>query len=479
MDIITLKKRLLVTLYALLASIPALLFGYYLGAICATAYAPKEVKRSPWKYAGELEINWMIFVEFAAVLCGVVQLQDVFQNGGPLVSISSTGLLFIFFVPLLWIFLANYSPDDNVLGGFPGLLFLGFAGASTLINLIIYISEISPSTIRGALVSTVFLQIAGGQIVYHLLNLLTSSTTQEIQTWRWMLPIVLSVIHVTVAVGVLPESPRWLCRKGQIQQAEESLKMIRSSSEVSKEVKAMELSLVEEYKVPSKRIIVGFGSIAAQQLVGINMIMHYSYTILRLTTNRYSSSKTENGNADNMDMLAASEIPLITSSLVLVGTLLCTTLVDRFGRRRLLLVSICGIISALGKSVGSILLPFPNTNAGKENLAFWYDIGEERASGMGLLALMALAMYIIFYSLGIGTIPWIINSEIYPLKYRSVCLVFANMVYWCSKITVQDFLFDSLGCYLSVAEMLSTLFVFSSSGPFHLFLHSRDQRVAT
>ncbi|MCL7037173.1 hypothetical protein MKW94_012801 [Papaver nudicaule] len=147
-----------------------------------------------------------------------------------------------------------------------------------------------------------------------------------------------------------------------------------------------------------------------------------------------------------MSTVSSSEIPLITSSLVLVGTLICTILVDRFGRRRLLLVSISGIISSLGL------------------LSLLFYIGSSSAG-----ALLALAMYIVFHSLGIGTVPWIINSEIYPTKYRTICLAVANLVYWCSKMVVQDFLFDNLGQYLSVAQMLFLFCLFSAV--VGLFIH--------
>ncbi|KAI3862603.1 hypothetical protein MKW92_046246 [Papaver armeniacum] len=200
--------------------------------------------------------------------------------------------------------------------------------------------------------------------------------------------------------------------------------------------------------------------------------MRYSYAIFHLTTNRYNST-TANGNADNIiSRASSSEIPLITSSLVLVGTLICTIFVDRFGRRRLLLVSISGIISSLGLlswlfsigsgSVGGIMYPSLNINAGDENRDFWYNTDEERASCMGLLAWLALAMYMVFHSLGIGTVPWIINSEIYPIKYRIVCLAVANVVFWCSKMVVQDLLFESLGQYLSVGQILFLLCLFST-----------------
>ncbi|KAI3857962.1 hypothetical protein MKX03_006176 [Papaver bracteatum] len=383
-------------------------------------------------------------------------------------------------------------------------MFLGFAGAFILIFLTVYISDISPSTMRGALVSTVFLQIAAGQILYHLLNRISSSTPQETRTWHWVIATMLPITHIIVLIaGGLPESPRWLYQKGCIQQAEESLKMMWSSSDVLKEVTAMEmeLSLVDEvdlpeiqqenelkfldviwlYKVLGRKIIVGFGSLVAQQFVGIGMIMRYSYAIFHLTTNRYNSTTT-NGNADNViSRMSSLEIPLITSSLVLVGTLICTIFVDRFGRRRLLLVSISGIISSLGLlswlfsigsgSVGGIIYPSLNINVGDENRDFWYNTDEERASCMGLLAWLALAMYMVFHSLGIGTVPWIINSEIYPIKYRIVCLAVANVVFWCSKMVVQDLLFESLGQYLSVGQILFLLCLFSTVVGLFIYLY--------
>ncbi|KAI3876148.1 hypothetical protein MKW98_029100 [Papaver atlanticum] len=302
-------------------------------------------------------------------------------------------------------------------------MYLGIAGAQILIFLTIYISEISPSAIRGALVSTVFLQIAGGQLLYHLLNRISSSTTQEIHTWHWLLATSLPIIHIIVYIaGVLPESPRWLYRNGYKQLAEVSLKLMRRSScEVFKDVTAMELSLVEEVDeveerqqeneltslddVLTRRIIVGFGSLVTQQLVGISMIMHYNYAIFHLTTNRYNS-KIINGNADTVISMVSS--------------------------------------------------------VGDENRDFWYNTDEERATCMGLLALLALAMYIIFHLLGIGTVPWIINTEIYPMKYKAVSLAMANIAYWSSKMIVQDLLFDSLGSYLSVAQTLFMLCLISA-----------------
>ncbi|KAI3849679.1 hypothetical protein MKW98_026593 [Papaver atlanticum] len=497
-------KRLAATIFA--ASTPALIFGYYLAIIYSTAYAPKEVNRSPWEYLPETRVLWMYFIESGATSYGGLALLYFTKNFGPLASIAIADSAFIFLVPLL----AGSLPHHNMKELFVGLLSIGSTGGASIIFLTMYISEISPRKIRGALVSTIFLQIAVGQILYHLLKLLSSSShlhLEEVEIWHWRLAIVLPIIHLAFLIGgALPESPRWLHRKGHTEKAKEALIFLRSSDEVSSEVKSMELSLMEEaeeegkgqqqkelesvscypfsipwYMVPSRRIIAGYGLFVAQQFVGLNMIMHYSYTIFHLTTNRYSR-KTEIGNSERiMNTTSALEIPLILSSLVLVGTLICTTLVDRFGRRRLLLISISGIITSLGllsclfhigiNCAGGLKLPFSNIGVVDDNRLFWYNIDEERASSMGLLALAALAMYMISYSLGVGTVPWIIHSEIYPVKYRFICVIMGSVVYWMAKLLVKHFFLDSLGQYFSVADMLFLLYLFSWAVGFFIYFY--------
>ncbi|KAI3839765.1 hypothetical protein MKW98_010070 [Papaver atlanticum] len=501
-------KGLVATVFA--ASTPALVFGYYLAIICSTAYAPEEVTRSPWEYLPETRVAWMYYIELGAIIYGGLGLVNFTKYFGPLASIAIADASFILLVPLLVVYMGNL-PHHDMKELFVGLLSIGAAGGASVVFLTIYISEISPSKIRGALVSTIFLQIAVGQILYHLLKLLSSSShlhLEEVETWHWRLAIVLPIIHLAFLIGgALPESPRWLYRKGHSEKAKEALILLRSSNEVSSEVKFMELSLMEEaeedkgqrekekqlesrncypfstpwYMVPSRRIVAGYGLFVAQQFVGLNMIMHYSYTIFHLTTNRYSR-KTEIGNSETIiNTTSALEIPLIMSTLVLVGTLICTTLVDRFGRRRLLLISISGIISSLGllsclfhigiNCAGGLKLLFSNTGVVDDNRLFWYNIDEEMASSMGLLALAALAVYMISYSLGVGTVPWIINSEIYPMKYRFVCVIMGNVVYWMAKLLVEVFFLDKLGKFFSVADMLFLLFSFSWVVGFFIYFY--------
>ncbi|KAI3854430.1 hypothetical protein MKW92_051748 [Papaver armeniacum] len=437
------KRRLVATIIA--ASTPALVFGYYLGNALLLLH----------------NVSWMYFVELGAMTYGGYGLVYFTKKCGPLTSIAIANSAFIFLVPLL----VGSLPHHDMKQLFFGLISVGSAGAACVVYLTIYVSEISPPKIRGAFVSTIFCQIAGGQILYHLLKLLNSSSRlhlEEVEIWHWMLAIVVPVIHLTYLMGgALPESPIWLYRNvsSEVKSMELSLSMEEAEEEQDKKEKELERVCwypfaFPWYMVPSRRIIAGYGLFVAQQFVGLNMMTHYSYTILHLTTNRYSR-KTE-----NIMTTAALEIPLIQSSLVLIGTLICTILVDRLGRRRLLLISISGIILSLN----GLKLPFSSIMGAvveDDNRLVWYNIAQERASGMGLLALAALAMYMISYSLGIGTVPWIINSELYPMKYRYNCVIMGSVAYWMAKQLVEVFFLDNLGRYFSVADMLFLLCLFS------------------
>ncbi|KAI3956265.1 hypothetical protein MKW92_028088 [Papaver armeniacum] len=390
-DTTLLRKRFLVIVVALVACIGASICGYYTAIIYASFYAGEEARRPPWKYLREIDVTDMLCIHAAAFALGALTLDKLNDSGGE-------------------------DPFVN----FWGLVFIGWAVGMVIPNLITYVSEISPPSMRGALVSTIFLQFAGGKMLYHLINL--TSSTKDVETSPWKLGIVAAVIHFIVcAMMVLPESPRWLYRKGQKAKAVETLHMIRSAHEISGEVEAMKSSMeaeiakegcIEDYddwcdkafpisicfkrfdirgRISYKRIFAGIGCLVAQQFVGMNMIMHLSYTVFNLIGPGYITK-----NDEEMAKVGALAIPLITSALSVVGIIFCTTLVDRCGRRRLLLVSMFGIITSLG--LLSYVFRVNGQSLGIDD-RIWYD--NEGISPLGLLALVALAMYMIFYSLGI------------------------------------------------------------------------------
>ncbi|CAL9077510.1 unnamed protein product [Musa acuminata var. zebrina] len=395
-----------------------------------------------------------------------------------------------------------------------GRIFVGFGVGMASMTSPLYISEASPARIRGALVSTNGLLITGGQFLSYLINL---AFTKAPGTWRWMLGVaaVPALVQFLLMLS-LPESPRWLYRKERKEEAVDILRRIYPAEEVEAEIEALRLSVeaeiaeegsIGEYSLPGKlrkalsNVAVRRGLVAgilcqvAQQFVGINTVMYYSPTIVQLA-----------GFASNSTALALS---LITSGLNALGSIVSIYFVDRAGRRRLLLLSLIGIVTCLAllsgvffgvtkhspavskeetQLFGNYTCPAFNPTSGMEwtcmdcmratsecgfcahggnkllpgaclrsdstvrdachaNHREWYTRG--CPSNFGWLALVALGAYIVSYSPGMGTVPWIVNSEIYPLRYRGLCGGLAAVANWVSNLIVTQ-------TFLSLTEALGT-----------------------
>ncbi|KAK9130143.1 hypothetical protein Sjap_010630 [Stephania japonica] len=401
----------------------------------------------------------------------------------------------------------------------------------------LYISEASPTKIRGALVATNGLLITGGQFLAYCINL---AFTRATGTWRWMLGVAaLPAIVQFLLLWFLPESPRWLYRKGRKDEAREILNKIYGPDEVKQEEEALAASIADEItedgsvgagnvftKVKSawsnpgvrKGLVAGIGCQVAQQFVGINTVMYYSPTIVQLA-----------GYASNSTAMALS---LITSGLNAIGTIISMCFVDKYGRRKLLLISMVGIIVCLyslyaafevaanrspsvnrvdtvhfgNNTVCPTYLNTPNPSKWScvtclllhqivafvqiketQYVDFYHNFshkllqpgaclaldsnskkacgGEHRQwytqgcpSNIGWLALIFLASYIISYAPGMGTVPWIVNSEIYPLRHRGICGGMAAMANWVSNLIVSQ-------SFLSLTKAVGsswTFFIFAS-----------------
>ncbi|EER98432.1 hypothetical protein BDA96_02G127700 [Sorghum bicolor] len=388
----------------------------------------------------------------------------------------------------------------------------------------LYISEASPARIRGALVSTNGLLITAGQFLSYLINL---AFTKVSGTWRWMLGVAgVPALLQFVLMLALPESPRWLYRKDRKREAEEIMRKVYPPEEVDEEIEALRASV--EADMAQERSIGGgglagtlrkaFGSVVvrrgltagvlcqvAQQFVGINTVMYYSPTIVQLA-----------GFASNSTALALS---LVTSGLNAAGSVVSMFFVDKAGRRRLMLLSLTGVVACLGMLSGVFfavdshspdvslagtalfgangtcpefdlaavageewtctqcikapsecgfcaadtdkLLPGACLRTSDESRRAcragrreWYTRG--CPSSFGWLALVALGAYIVSYSPGMGSVPWLINSEVYPLRFRGVCGGIAAVANWTSNLLVTQ-------TFLSLTQALGT------AGTFLLF----------
>jgi len=365
----------------------------------------------------------------------------------------------------------------------------------------LYISEASPTKVRGSIVSTNGLLITGGQFLSYCINL---AFTKAPGTWRWMLGIAaVPAIIQFFLMFYLPESPRWLYRKKREAEAIAIMKMIHPPEDIENEIQELKQSVEEEIELhgPSQKIqfsqlwkvkevryalIAGCGIQIFQQFVGINTVMYYSPTIVQLA-----------GFASNTVALLLS---LITSGLNALGSILAIYLIDKFGRRKLLISSLLGVIASLVlltivfhittdssplvsrkatqqfsgyqcpqyistsatwdcmrclkaspecgfcASGGNQLLPGACllSNSTVKHVCEgdsrpWFTRG--CPSQYGWVAVLGLALYIIFFAPGMGTLPWVINSEIYPLRYRGTCGGLAATSNWVSNLIVaQTFL---------------------------------------
>lgn len=396
-----------------------------------------------------------------------------------------------------------------------GRVFVGLGVGMASMTSPLYISEASPARIRGALVSTNGFLITGGQFLSYLINL---AFTKAPGTWRWMLGVAaLPALTQFILMLFLPESPRWLYRKRMEEEAEAILRKIYPANEVEGEVQALKESVEAEIqaegssekinlikllktKTVRRGLLAGVGLQVFQQFVGINTVMYYSPTIVQLA-----------GFASNQTALALS---LVTSGLNALGSIVSIYFIDRTGRKKLLIISLCGVVLSLGvlsavfhettshspsisrqetahfaayscpayqsasatgwdcmkclkasspdcgfcAAAADKLYPGACliSNSTVKDLChgenrLWYTRG--CPSRFGWLALIGLALYIIFFSPGMGTVPWIVNSEIYPLRFRGVCGGIAATANWISNLIVAQ-------SFLSLTEAIGTSWTF-------------------
>lgn len=371
----------------------------------------------------------------------------------------------------------------------------------------LYVAEVSPPDVRGFLVGSTVLYITGGQFLSYLVNL---GFTEIPGTWRWMLGVAaLPAVVQFVLMLSLPESPRWLFRKGKCENALAILEKLYPQEQLDEEVQGLMTAVEEEIQIEnSKRntgffgllkkkevrgaLFVGVGLQAFQQFVGINTVMYYSPTIVKLA-----------GFASNQLALLLSLIVAGTNAL---GTVAGMYLIDHVGRRRLALASLIGVIVALVLLSTSFQLSaasspsfeldvsdvtcsaFVNVSSGgtrtcatclQEGCGFCAAQGNLMNAGtclqsgsstvctsqsrtwytdvcpgnFGWMSILGLALYIIFFSPGMGPVPWTVNSEIYPLHYRGVCGGIAATSNWVSNLIVSE-------SFLSLTDAVGTAITF-------------------
>ncbi|AFM17148.1 MFS transporter, sugar porter family [Mycolicibacterium chubuense NBB4] len=310
------------------------------------------------------------------------------------------------------------SVNAEMLIGFRLLLGLAVGTASFVSPL--YIAEMAPPKVRGGLVSFNQLAITSGILIAYGTNFAFQNVSGN---WRWMLGVA-AVPGAMLAVGMLsvPQTPRWLVSAGERDRARSVLRRLRSGdqgADVDTELRNIveanrkeQRSSVRDLLKPRLRpvLLVGVVLALAQQFVGVNTVIYYAPTILSDT------------GLSNSGALARTVLVGVTN---VVFTIIAVLLLDRVGRRKLLIGGTVGMI------VGLLTLAVYFTSAALQDRA-------------GYLAVAGLLVFIASFAIGLGPVFWLMISEIFPIGVRSVAMSVCTIANWAANFVVaQTFL--SLG----------------------------------
>jgi len=272
----------------------------------------------------------------------------------------------------------------------------------------LYISEIAPVAIRGKLVSVNQIALTSGIVISYLIDYAFAGS----QAWRWMFAMaVIPAAAFGIGLLFIPDSPRWLAAHGNVDQARAVLKKIRPPEAVDGELGEIQDSVKQqkgnwsELFSPLLRpaMIVGIGLAVAQQLTGINTVIYYAPTIFKFAGLSSAS----------VAILASVGVGVVN----VVLTVVAMQLIDRVGRRPLLLVSLAGMTVSLGLLGLAFALP-------------------QLSASLGWIAVISLMLYVGFFAVGLGPVFWLVLSEIYPLRIRGRAMSVGTVANWSANLIV-------------------------------------------
>mgnify|MGYP003588798539 FL=1 len=331
--------------------------------------------------------------------------------------------------------------------------FIGGAGigiASVIAPM--YIAEIAPAQLRGRLGSLQQLAIVLGIFTTAVTNYLilnaasaddpTTSANNTwllgLEAWQWMFLVMLvpALVYGLLALTI-PESPRYLVEIGKDEEAAEVLSRVLDGDQHAK-VAEIKASMAGDHKprfsdlkgavLGLKPIVwIGIGLSVFQQFVGINVIFYYSNSIWASV---------------GFDESQAFLITLITNTTNVVVTLVAISLVDRIGRKPLLIIGSLGMAVTLG--VMAFVFGTAETctqalvDAGQAGCSGAESIGTPYLTGIaGPVAVVAANLYVVFFGVSWGPVVWVLLGEMFPNRIRAAALAVAAAAQWVANFIVS------------------------------------------
>ncbi|MFN3814604.1 sugar porter family MFS transporter [Brevundimonas sp.] len=433
----------LVILTVLVATIGGFLFGYDSGVINGTVEGLRQAFDSQAVGTGFNVASMLLGCAVGAAFAG--RAADVWGRRTMMIVAA------VLFIVSAWgSGIAGTSTEFviyRILGG------LAVGAASVMAPA--YISEIAPAHMRGRLTTIQQIAIISGLFFSFLANYLLANTaggsTAEFwlgfTTWRWMFWIeLIPAVIFFFALFLIPESPRFLVIKGKHEKATEVLARLFGPKAAGLKVAEIQQSLTADHKPRLSDLIdrnkggirmivwAGIGLAVFQQLVGINIVFYYGAVLWQ------SVGLSEND---------ALMINVLSGALSIAAVIAGLLVIDRLGRKPMLLIGSVGMAITLGLvayafSTGTFMASGTVLEAGTAlNNGTVYDAQTTLSSsfldltpGMGLLALVAANIYVMFFNFSWGPVMWVMLGEMFPNQIRGSGLAVSGFAQWIANFGI-------------------------------------------
>lgn len=400
------------------ATIGGFMFGYDSGVINGTqeglegAFGVSELGKGV--LVGALLIGCAVGAFLAGRISDLIGRRNMMMLAAVMFLISALGAGA---ADTAWLF---------VLARFIGGLGVGAASVTTPV----YISEVTPAAVRGRLSTVqqimIITGLTGAFVANYVLARTAGGSTAEFwlgfPAWRWMLwlQMVPATIYLA-ALTLIPESPRYLVMKGRDAQAAHVLSRLFGAETADAKVAEIRQTLATDHqprlsdlKDPATGRIrpilwAGIGIAVFQQLVGINIVFYYGSVLWQSV-----------GFSENDALL----INILSGTVSILACLTTVLMIDRIGRKPLLLLGSLGMAATLSVMV----IAFAN--------AVMVDGHLSLPGRFGLIALLSANLYVIFFNMSWGPVMWVMLGEMFPNQIRGSALAVSGLAQWMANFAI-------------------------------------------
>lgn len=381
------------------AALSGLLFGYDTGVISgAILFIQKQMNLDSWQQ------GWVVSSVLLGAILGSAIIGPMSDKYGRKKLIMLSAI--IFFIGALG---SAFAPEFWTL--IISRIILGVAVGASSALIPTYLAELSPAEKRGSMSSLFQLMVMSGILLAYITNY---SFSNLYSGWRLMLGFAaIPAAILLIGALVLPESPRFLVKDGRLDEARSVLEQMNKHNEsivnneliqIKKQAEIASGGIKELFgKLVRPALIIGFGLAVFQQIMGCNTVLYYAPTIF-----------TEVGFGVQAALLAHIGIGVFN----IIVTAIAVIIMDKIDRKKML------NYGAVGMGLSLLIM----------GISMRFSHGSFTAS---IICVIALTVYIAFFSATWGPVMWVMIGEVFPLNIRGLGNSFSSVINWTANMIVS------------------------------------------